>query len=63
MKKLFFAIYTISLVVLAPAIFAGYLHSDNKTTVAHTEVKTVKPVITAEAQEAGYTAALLIATR
>jgi hypothetical protein len=63
MKKLFFAIYTISLVVLAPAVFAGYLYSSNNTAIAQKKEKTEKQVITAQEPETGCSVTMLIAAR
>jgi hypothetical protein len=42
MKKLIFAAYTIALVVLAPAVFVGYLNRNNATPLAQKEVKVEK---------------------
>jgi hypothetical protein len=42
MKKLIFAAYTIALVALAPAVFVGYLNSNNTKPVAQKEVKAEK---------------------
>jgi hypothetical protein len=65
MKKLFFAIYTISLVALAPAVFAGYLYNGNTATVAKKEVKIEKAKVLAstEVEEAGYAVKMLVAIR
>ncbi len=42
MKKFIFAAYTIALVVLAPAVFVGYLTSSNTTPIAQKEMKIEK---------------------
>jgi hypothetical protein len=42
MKKLIFAAYTIALVALAPAVFVGYLNSNNTTPLAQKEGKVDK---------------------
>jgi hypothetical protein len=58
MKKLIFAAYTIALVALAPAVFVGYLTSNDTTPIAQKEVKVKKADNVAD--EASYSIVTLL---
>jgi hypothetical protein len=59
MKKLIFAAYTIALVALAPAVFIGYLNSNNTKPLAQKEIKVEKSDMVAVEAETSYPAVTL----